>query len=327
MLNIICIVALVAAAAGLVRATLWARRRHGAAARWAGTGAGAVLTAVVAAVAAVMTAGEYQLHSRSAPVPDLTVAGTADQIARGRAIVSSFCADCHSSSGPLTGGDDIGAKLPIPIGSFTSSNLTPAGALKQWSDGEIFRAIRNSVAAGGNRLLVMSLTNAGNLSDDDIRSVIAYLRTTPAAGAPTPEPPDAMTPLGVAMLGAGLLPDARPVSTAVIIAPGKQATAEYGRYIVSYQDCRQCHGKDLTGGRGGIAPVGPDLTVVKNWTRAEFITAMRTGTDPDGRVLNEEMPWRLIGTMDDVELGAVHEYLVHQPGAPASVADRAGVTR
>jgi mono/diheme cytochrome c family protein len=169
----------------------------------------------------------------------------------------------------------------------------------------------------------MSVTNAGNLSDDDTKALIAYIRTTPAAGAQTPEPPDDVTPLGVAMMGAGLLPAAKPVFTGPINAPAKGATVEYGRYIVSYHDCRQCHGENLSGGKGGLGPAGPDLNLVKDWKREEFITTMRTGTDPNGHEIDGAvMPWRDIGKMDDIELGALHEFLVHLPGAPASVATK-----
>jgi hypothetical protein len=71
------------------------------------------------------------------------------------------------------------------------SNLTPAGDL---SDGDIFRAIRNDLDRDGRWLVVMSLTNAGKISDDDVRAVIAYLRSLPAAGQATPSPPDHLSP-------------------------------------------------------------------------------------------------------------------------------------
>jgi hypothetical protein len=48
-----------------------------------------------------------------------------------------------------------------------------AGRLNRWSDGEIFRAIRNGIDADGRWLIVMSYTNAGKLSDDDTRALIA----------------------------------------------------------------------------------------------------------------------------------------------------------
>ena len=74
-----------------------------------------------------------------------------------------------------------------------SSNLTtPAGASNHWSDAEFFRAIRNAVGATSGRwLVIMSITNAGKLSDEDIHALIAYIRKLPAPGAAmsAPEPP------------------------------------------------------------------------------------------------------------------------------------------
>jgi hypothetical protein len=99
----------------------------------------------------------------------------------------------------------------MPIGRFIAANLMPAGQLTRWSDGEIFRAIRNNVDADGHWLMIMSLTNVGKLSDDDIQALIAYIRNVPAAGRPTPNPPDELNPLGLAMLGAGQLPTGKRV--------------------------------------------------------------------------------------------------------------------
>jgi mono/diheme cytochrome c family protein len=325
--DVICVVVLIATTGILVRMTIWALRARVALLKWAGAGFGVLLTLIFGATTSIMTTGLYRLNARSAPVPDLKVSGTPEQIQRGQAIADSFCAACHSKSGTLTGGVDMGKKLPIPIGSFVSSNLTPAGSLKRWSDGEIFRAIRNGVDAHGRRLFIMSLISAGNLSDDDIQSLIAEIRTMQADGAQTPDPPDDVNPLGIAMLGAGLLPAGKPVSTGAITAPAKGATAQYGQYLVSYLDCRQCHGNDLAGGKGGIAPAGPDLNLVKDWTREEFITTMRTGTDPNGHEIVGDMPWQYIGKMDDVELGALYQYLVHASGEPASVASQTKVTQ
>src|SRR6266699_1069448 len=87
-------------------------------------------------------------------------------------------------------------------------------------------------------------------------------------------------------------------------------TSAFGEYILSYQDCRECHGRHLTGGvPGQIGPLGPDLNLVKQWNLAEFIATMRTGIDPNGQELSKQMPWCLLGRMDDEELAAVHEYL------------------
>jgi hypothetical protein len=57
------------------------------------------------------------------------------------------------------------------------------------------------------------------LSDDDTRAVIAYIRSVPTAGEQTPNPPDQLNLLGVALLSAGMLPSGKPVITSSITAP------------------------------------------------------------------------------------------------------------
>jgi cytochrome c553 len=284
--------------------------------KWAGTCSMALFAVAVSVPAILISTGLVKRAARTAAIPYLTVAGTPAQIARGRAIADSFCGACHSKTGTLTGGTDIGKDFPVPIGSFVSSNLTPAGSLAHWSDGQIFRAIRNGVDANGRWLFVMSLTNAGKLSDDDIRAVIAYIRAQPAAGERTPEPPDHLNPLGLMMLGAGLLPEGKPVLTGAIQAPPESASTQYGEYILSYQDCRECHGADLKGGvQGQLAPIGPGLDLVKAWSVDQFIATMRTGTDPAGHQIVEPMPWQALGKMDDEELAAIYRYLVELPSS------------
>jgi mono/diheme cytochrome c family protein len=280
-----------------------------------GAGVAGLLSAAVTLVGVIVMVGLFKVHARSAPALDLRVAATPEQIQRGRAISDAFCSACHSKTGTLTGGLNIGEDLPVPIGSFVSSNLTPAGQLGHWSDGDIFRAIRNSIDRDGRWLVMMSYTNAGRLSDDDIRAVIGYIRSVPAAGEQTPNPPDHLNLLGVMMLGAGMLPAGKPVSEGVVTAPPMGPTLQYGEYILSYQDCRACHGDKLTGGvPGQLGPLGPDLNLVKGWKLEEFVATMRTGVDPNGHELGKQMPWQPIGRMGDEELRAVYEYLTHLPG-------------
>jgi len=314
--NIIILSVLIAIAALLVWSGVRAYRIQNSFLKWGGVGLAVVLAVVVSSVNALTIAGIVKQHGRSAPVPDLKVEATPERIERGKALADGYCSGCHSKTGTLTGGADIGQDIPIPVGSFVSSNLTPAGRVKIWSDGEIFRAIRNGIDADGRWLAMMSYTNSGRLSDEDTKALIAYIRSLPAAGEHTPNPPDQFTLLGVAMLGAGMLPSGKPVVTGTVTAPPMGPTFQFGEYILSYQDCRECHGVRLTGGvPGQIGPLGPDLNLVKGWKLAEFIATMRTGIDPNGHALSEQMPWRPIGRMDDDELTAVYEYLTHLPSS------------
>jgi hypothetical protein len=152
------------------------------------------------------------------------------------------------------------------------------------------------------------------MSDEDLHALIAFLRSQPAVENQTPHPPDQATFLGVIMLGAGMLPEGQAPISGSISAPEKAPTAEYGEYILSYHDCRDCHGEDLRGGvQGQLTPIGPPMQVVKSWTAEQFITTMRTGVDPSGHTLLDTMPWKQIGRMDDVDLTAMHMYLTSLP--------------
>jgi mono/diheme cytochrome c family protein len=160
----------------------------------------------------------------------------------------------------------------------------------------------------------MANVRVRNLSDEDLHALIAYLRSQPPVVNETQDPPDQPSFLAMLMLGAGLLPEGQPPITGVITAPPKGPTVEYGQYLLNYQDCRGCHGEDLTGGtEGQLAPVGPSLRVVKGWTQEQFLATLRAGVDPGGNVLSDQMPWKALGRMDDEDLMAMYAYLTSLP--------------
>lgn len=312
--NIVLWLIIIAAAVGLGLLAWRARRAHNRVVKWGGTIGSGLLALVVVLIGVFMLIGMVKAYApRTAPVPDLKVTASADQIARGQHLANSFCASCHSTTNqlPLTGGVDLGKDFPMPLGSYVSVNLTPAGPLKDWSDGEVFRAVRNGIDRNGQVLFAMSGARGRHLSDEDIQSVIAYLRSQPAVTNDTPQPPDQYGPLALILVGAGMIPEGEPPITTAINMPAKGPTVEFGEYILSYQDCVLCHGADLTGGTPGqLAPVGPNLGLVKGWTKEQFIATLRTGVDPSGHELNGSlMPWKNIGRMDDEELTAVYHYI------------------
>jgi hypothetical protein len=122
--------------------------------------------------------------------PDLKIERTPERVERGRYLANSVtvCMDCHSRrdwsqwSGPLIpgteggGGEPFDRKMGFP-GDFYSRNITPYG-LKDWTDGEIYRAITTGVSRDNEPLFpVMPYHYYGQLDNEDIYSIIAYVRT------------------------------------------------------------------------------------------------------------------------------------------------------
>lgn len=297
--------------------TLRAWRAKNAIVKWGGVVLSGLLTLVLAVVSVVSLNGLIKIYApKNIPISDVKVAGTPEQIQRGQHLANAFCVECHSTNRelPLSGGRDMGKDIPIPLGAFVPPNLTPGGDLKEWSDGQILRVLRSGVDDTNRQLFIMSNVNVRHMSDEDLAAVIAFLRSQPAVDNKTIDPPDQPTFLAAIMGGAGMLPKPEAPVAGSIVAPPVGPTAEYGKYMISFQDCRDCHGEDLTGGTPGqLAPVGPNLRVVKGWTAEQFITTLRTGVDPSGHQLKETMPWRTVSRLDDVELTAMHAYLASLP--------------
>src|ERR1700759_1431990 len=123
MLNVLILAAFFAAAILLAHISRRFRRIKSTPLRWSARGLAGVVALFSFLVCGAAVAGLYKEHTRTAPLPELRVDGSAEEVQRGQAIADSFCAGCHSPSGTLTGGEEIGKHLPINLGSFVSSNL------------------------------------------------------------------------------------------------------------------------------------------------------------------------------------------------------------
>ncbi len=256
---------------------------------------------------------------RGNDVREVIIDKSPDRVARGAHIAEVVCASCHSSDGalPLSSGGDVLTRTSLPLGRAFAPNLTPGGRLKDWTDGEVIRAVREGADKQGRLLVVMADQGGRNLSDDDLHAVAAYLRSQPVVTATTPD--EEVSLVGVILIGAGLIPvPPAPTPDYSITAPPRGQTEEYGKYVVGFTGCAECHGEDLDGGTGGLAPQGPSLRVVKGWTKEQFAETLRTGMNPSGRALDAKlMPWKSLGRLDDQELGAVYAYLLSQEDVPS----------
>ncbi len=110
-----------------------------------------------------------------------------------------------------------------------------------------------------------------------------------------------------------------------------QSQVKRGEYLASIMDCGGCHtpgmflgrpdfGRPLAGSEVGFQIPGlgifypPNLTPdtdtgIGTWTEQEIITAVRTGTRPDGRILSPAMPWRSYAALNDADALALAKYL------------------
>lgn len=50
-------------------------------------------------------------------------------------------------------------------------------------------------------------------------------------------------------------------------------------------------------------------TGIGKWTESDFIKTMKTGKDPEGRILDPTMPWRRFLALTDTDLRAIWAYL------------------
>jgi mono/diheme cytochrome c family protein len=259
-----------------------------------------------------MGKGIFEMY-RPYPVAaaNVSITGTPEQLARGEHLASVLCASCHSLNGefPLSGGNNMSEETGLPLGDVYPANITPAGKLQGLTDADIYRILRTGIDPNG-RLTAMSFFASRNLSDEDAQAIIAYLHQGKAVEGT--RPPFNPSPVLAALVGLGFIrPDAATLPIEPVSAPPKAVTKEYGAYVLSFTDCKGCHGPTLSGDAPPPAPPGAaNITViVPNWSKDDFFKAMRTGVDVTGHEIQAPMPWRQIGKLDDVELAALYEYL------------------
>jgi len=188
------------------------------------------------------------------PVMDVKVELTEERIARGEYLVEAVvgCGICHTP-GPQGGalyleGDPMeekhlaGAKMEDPDITAYSANITQdvETGIGSWTDGEIIRAIREGVNKGGKVLFpLMPYVDFKDMSDNDVRAIVAYLRTVPPVKNKVPEPRAQRVafPLNILIpLFAGPNPPVRDVPD----PPAGDPVAR-GKYLTTLGGCLACH--------------------------------------------------------------------------------------
>jgi mono/diheme cytochrome c family protein len=278
----------------------------------------ALLVVLCVAVAVISTVKMNRTYTLPQADLVLTIPGDAASIARGHHIASAIsgCAECHAAN---LGGSMM---ADVPPFRLVAPNLTRGrgGVGATFTDTDFVRAIRYGVGPDGRALYVMPSDAFWHFSDADLADLIAYVKSVPPVDNQLPD--SDVKPLGRALLVAGQFPPMPadlvdrtlrpPVRTPVI------ATAEYGRYLANVAGCTSCHGAGLSGKALHGGPPSQNLTPtgIGQWSDADFMHAIRTGTRPDGTHLDTAMPWPVYSQMTNTELTALLKYLRSVPSRP-----------
>lgn len=280
---------------------------------------------VIAAIIVLFVGTVYALSARAfgetfevPNEPALVIPTDSVSIARGEHLfkATSTCAECHGQDG---GGQLMAAEGPFK--SLAAPNVTsgPGNVVADFSPADWERAIRHGIREDGTSLIVMPSEVFAYLTDQDVASIVAYLRQAPPIDREWP--PVTFSFLGRALASFGQLPllvagKTPQVQHAASITP--DTTADYGAYLANIGGCRGCHGLQLSGGPA-IGPPGTPPTSnltptgIGDWAKEDFARALRQGRRPDGTQLNEFMPWRTFAGLTDDEVTALWNYLQTVP--------------
>lgn len=284
---------------------------------WLGIGAAVLVAALLVCAAVVYAASNRVLTRRYAPpVSWISLPDDSATVARGAHLARAIakCANCHA--------EDLGGGVVIDDPTFmrlAAPNLTRGrgGVAASLSDRDWVRAVQHGVAPDGRGLILMPAEAYIHLADDDLAAILAWVRQVPPVDRELP--PRTVGPVArllfatrrLPLIAAAYIEHGRPN----VVAPARDTTSEYGRYLALTGGCVACHGPALSGGPvPGAPPRTPpaaNLTPggIGAYTEQDFFRALREGKRPGGQELNAFMPWRFTKLMTDEEIRAVWSYL------------------
>jgi mono/diheme cytochrome c family protein len=304
------------------------------------------------------------LNADAAVVPDAGPQQTPEE--RGAYLVTAVleCDGCHTPELP-SGEPDMSRhlagrpefvdldRMDPNVGAIPAPNLTPhATGLQTWSDIQIKRSLKDGYDKDEVPIhSIMPYWVYFNMSDRDLDAIVAYLRSIPAVDQAIPDRQPLPTPLNapVAYVRADLMP-----YSSLQFGDANFSQAQYGRYLVSFANCLNCHSPTappgatvpinvtmlLTGGKkypasrfGLMSPPYPaqitasNLTPSSNglqgWTAEQVAAALKTGVDADGAGLCPPMTsggMSVYARMTDEDALAIGYYLTTIPAVETATA-------
>ncbi len=293
---------------------------------------GIVVLAVIVFVIYINVRGTGSYPVNVPDIPKVEV--TPERVIRGERIASMLCKSCHlnNETGKMTG--RLLAEAP-QFGKIYSRNITKDHeiGIGNWTDAEIIYFIRTGINPKSGKFIPPYMPKLLHISDEDLRSVVAYLRSDlpdvqpDKTEYPESDPSFLSKFLSLVAFHPFNYPDHE------IPDPDTTNKLEWGKYLTLYQiECFACHSKDFKtmnveipeksegffgGGNLMIGADGKNITTMNitpdeetgigNWSEEEFIKALRSGIVPHGPALRNPMIPYLMLT--DEEAKAIYAYL------------------
>jgi len=256
------------------------------------------------------------------------------------------CASCHTApGGKLYAGGD---QLKTIFGSIFGPNITPdvATGIGSWTKQDLVNVLRRGIRKDGSPLYpAMPYADYTKMTDDDVNSLWAYLRTIPAVHQEVP--PAGKTFKFPFNIRAGMA-----AWQAIYFKPerwhpttGKSAEWNRGNYLVTVLGhCGECHTPKniakaqettyhLTGGQleGWYAPdISNDpLSKVNKYSINDIATFLKTGNLPgNAKVFGpmEETIHDSLRYLTDSDLQAIALYLKQEPEPRSKAVERVTIT-
>jgi mono/diheme cytochrome c family protein len=269
--------------------------------------------------------------------PEFTAIPDSVSLERGSKIVRHVCAACHmGDDGKLSG--SLFSTAEGDFGEIWSGNITkePRYGIGDYTDKELVFLLRTGIKRDGKFAGPYMLKP--NLSDEDIASIVEFLRSDDPIVSPSseshPEPKPSFLAKALEKLGV-LKPEAYPVEK--INTPSSHNTVEFGKYLATeVYECYNCHSASFEtnnarepeksagyfGGGNLIdmptlgALVSPNITMdmedgIGKYSEEEFSEMVRHGIRPNDQEMTPLMP--KYSTLSDSEIHAIWEYLKTVP--------------
>ena len=278
----------------------------------------------------------FVVGPRRRALRDVTFAKTPERLARGKYLAQGplACFRCHSDrdwnqagAPAIPGSEGAGHEFSDEDAPWlVAPNLTsdPETGVGRWTDDMLARAIREGIGHDGRLLAPRMWYRAfAALSDEDLASVVVYLRSLPPIRHALPQ---TRIPLARKLHYVGLPEPIRAPVAADLSTPQKR-----GEYLANIADCAGCHtswyhpdapmftklfaGGNSIDGPNRFSIVSPNITFAPSgigyYDPQLFITVMRTG-HVKARALHSIMPWAWYGNMTDEDLKDIYSYLQSQ---------------